>query len=216
MGTLLNTQAKFHRIDEPFTIHLAQGTLTPEQVKALYAAAPLDKTAQIARTDPRHEKQYRMNLVYLVRDGEEAKAAAALPPVWSQLLADLRSEDFMTWLEAGTELKLADLVLDIGVYTHVDGDFISVHKDKPNKAITAILYLNDQWPTGYGGEYEVRGSANPDAQPVRRIPPLPGQFLAFPPTGTSWHSVSKVDTGGALTRLTVQLEFWFEPEDRRN
>ncbi len=216
MGTLLNTQAKFQRIDQPFTIHLAQGTLTPEQVKALYAAAPLDKTAQIARTDPRHEKQYRMNLVYLVRDGEEAEAAAALPPVWSQLLADLRSEDFMTWLEAGTELKLADLVLDIGVYTHVDGDFISVHKDKPNKAITAILYLNDQWPTGYGGEYEVRGSANPDAQPVRRIPPLPGQFLAFPPTGTSWHSVSKVDTGGALTRLTVQLEFWFEPEDRRN
>ena len=41
MGTLLNTQAKFQRIDQPFTIHLAQGTLTPEQVKALYAAAPL-------------------------------------------------------------------------------------------------------------------------------------------------------------------------------
>ncbi len=216
MATLLNTHAKFQHIDEPFTIHLAQGTLSGEQVKALYASAPLDKAAQIARTDPNHEKQYRMNLVYLVQDGEKAEAASSLPPAWSQLLSDLQSEDFMTWLEAGTQLMLRDLVLDIGVYTHVDGDFISVHKDKPNKAVTAILYLNDQWPSGSGGEYEVRDSADPDAQPVRRIPPRPGQFLAFPPTGKSWHSVSRVDTGGALTRLTVQLEFWFEPQDRRN
>ncbi|HXR72529.1 2OG-Fe(II) oxygenase [Actinocrinis sp.] len=206
---MLTTTAIDH-VEEPFTIHLAHGLLTPQQADALYATAPLLNAEQIAQVDPNHEKQYRMNLVYLVRDGESSDAATALSPEWAELLRDLRSEQFMDWLEAGTGLQLRGLPLDIGVYTHVDGDFISCHKDKPNKAITAILYLNSDWPAGSGGEYEVRVSGDPSVEPVRRIAPRAGQFLAFPPGDQSWHSVSRVDTGGAVIRLTVQLEFWFE------
>lgn len=212
---MLNTQAAFSHLTDPFAIHLAQQVLTREQVAKLYATAPLDRAEKITRTDPDHEKQYRMNLVYLLRENQRSETTASLAAPWQELVDDLVSEEFTGWLEEGTGLALRDLVLDIGVYTHVDGDFISVHKDKPNKAITAILYLNEEWPEGAGGEYEVRSSGDPDAAPVRRIRPRPGQFLAFPPTDKSWHSVSKVDTGGTTTRLTVQLEYWFEPEDRR-
>ncbi|HET8662502.1 MAG TPA: 2OG-Fe(II) oxygenase [Micromonosporaceae bacterium] len=213
---LLNTQVKLEHVEEPFTLHLAQGMLSDEQVRTLYATAPLSQAQPIARTDPDHEKQYKMNLLYLLYDGQPSEAAAGLAPAWSALLDDLRSEGFMTWLEAGTNQKLRDLSFDIGVYTHVDGDFISVHKDKPNKALTAILYLNEDWPAGAGGEYEVRPSGDPRAEPLRRIPPRGGQFLAFPPTDRSWHAVSRVDTGGRVTRLTVQLEFWFHRDDRRH
>lgn len=207
---MITTTTSFDHIEEPFAIYLAQGLLTADQADALYRTAPLLNTEKIAQVDPEHEKQYRMGLVYLVRDGEPSDVASALSPEWAELLRDLRSDEFMDWLEARTDLKLRGLSMDIGVYTHVDGDFISVHKDKLNKAITAILYLNSDWPAGCGGEYEVRSGNDPVAEPVRRIPPRAGQFLAFPPGDRSWHSVSRVDTGGSVVRLTVQLEFWFE------
>jgi 2OG-Fe(II) oxygenase superfamily len=207
---LISTDIALERFDEPFVVHLAQGVVDEADVATLYRSAPLRKAEQIARTDPRYEKQYRMNLLYLVRDGERAEVITTLEPQWGELVDELLGDEFMTWLESGTGMALRELPLDIGIYTHVDGDFISVHKDKPNKAITAILYLNSDWPAGAGGEYEVRTSADPGVEPVRRIAPRPGQFLAFPPTDTSWHSVSRVDTGGTVTRLTVQLEFWFE------
>ncbi|WP_410575591.1 2OG-Fe(II) oxygenase [Amycolatopsis sp. cmx-4-61] len=213
---MINTEARFEHITDPFEIHLARQTLTVEQVRALYAEAPLRRAEQIAQVDPEHEKQYRMNLLYLAKDGRPEDDTLMLSAGWSELLKDLLSDEFTQWLEAGTGLALRDLPLDIGVYTHVDGDFISVHKDKPNKAITAILYLNEDWPPGIGGEYEVRASGDPEAEPVRRIAPAPGQFLAFPPTDVSWHSVSRVETGGTRTRLTVQLEFWHEDWSTRH
>lgn len=213
---MLNKEAEFEHINDPFEIHVAKGVATKDVVDTLFDQAPLLGARQIARTDPAHEKQYRMNLLYLVRDGVVAEGAAGLSRLWSGLVAELMSDEFTRWLEEGTGLKLSGLPFDMGVYTHVDGDFISVHKDKPNKALTAILYLNPEWPAGVGGEYEVRVSGDPDAKPARRIAPVPGQLLAFPPTDQSWHSVSEVDTGGRLTRLTVQLEYWFEDWETRH
>ncbi|MFR9770788.1 2OG-Fe(II) oxygenase [Nocardia sp. SC052] len=157
-----------------------------------------------------------MNLRYLFRDDNPYGTVDDLAPAWRELLDDLRSEEFIRWLEHGTALQLRDLSTDIGIYTHDDNDYISVHKDKPNKALTAILYLNSSWPSQAGGHYEVRVSPDPRIDPVRRIAPKGGCLLAFPPTDKSWHSVSPVSTGGKITRLTVQLEFWLTNVDRRH
>lgn len=208
MSQLINTRTTFVHITEPFSIHLAESVLTNDQVTALHDTAPRDGFKRIEALDPALEKQYAMNLLYLQEGNEKSPAAADLSPKWTELLTTLRSNQFLDWLENGTGLKLRDLTTDIGVYTHNDGDYISVHKDKQNKAITAILYLNPEWPSGGGGEYEVRLSGDAMQEPTRRIPPRGGQFLAFPPTERSWHSVSKVTAGDSVTRLTVQLEFW--------
>lgn len=205
---MLNTKATFENVTEPFTLHLAQGILSPDQVDLLYATRPLGGVRRIEVTDPEHEKQYAMNLRYLQQDNVPAAETPELHPAWRELLEDLRGEEFADWLESGTELTLRHLATDIGIYTHDDGDFISVHKDKPHKAITAILYLNPQWPEENGGLYEVRASDDPAQQPVRRITPRAGQLLAFPPSERSWHSVSPLSIGDGATRLTVQLEYW--------
>jgi Rps23 Pro-64 3,4-dihydroxylase Tpa1-like proline 4-hydroxylase len=211
---VLDTQAPFIRTTDPFEIHLAERVLDEETVAALYRTAPKDGFERIEVLDPGHEKQYAMNLRYLQKDSKLSEGTESLSPEWSRLLDELGGDEFHRWLERGTSLSLRDLPTDIGVYTHDDGDYISVHKDKADKAITAILYLNPAWPAGAGGHYEVRGSADPERPPLRTIPPRGGQFLAFPPTDRSWHSVSRVRTGGAVTRLTVQLEFWLEPGGR--
>jgi hypothetical protein len=205
---VLNLQASFERLDDPFTLHLAQGLLEPAQVRRLYESRPRDPR-RIVRAERSHEKQYAMNLLYLV-ENDARNPDAGLHGEWARLVDELMSSAFMDWLEAGTGLRLRHLVTDIGMYTHEDGDFISIHKDKPNKALTAILYLNEHWPAEAGGCYEVHRSADPGEPPVRTISPRAGQFLAFPPSDRSWHAVSPVTTGGALTRLTVQLELWFD------
>jgi 2OG-Fe(II) oxygenase superfamily len=209
---VLNTQAAFESVAKPFTLHLAQGTLSPGQVEKLYKNRPRAGFRRIEICDPGHEKQYAMNLLYLQQGSTPGPGARALHPAWAELLEELRGDAFVDWLEAGTGSCLRGLPTDIGIYTHEDGDFISVHKDKPHKALTAILYLNPRWPLDGGGLYEVRESGDPADAPARRIPPVGGQFLAFPPSEQSWHSVSPLRTGGTVTRLTVQLEYWLGDE----
>jgi Rps23 Pro-64 3,4-dihydroxylase Tpa1-like proline 4-hydroxylase len=207
---MLDLTRSFEHVAHPFTLHLAQRLLTCEQLRELAATAPIGAVTRIEKTDPKREKQYAMNIFYLLEDGRKCQATEELSAAWAQLLDDLCSDAFLDWLEAGTKLKLRHLATDIAVYTHQDGDYISVHKDKPTKAITGILYLNEEWPPECGGFYEARQSGDPRVDPVRCIPPQGGQFLAFPPTDRSWHSVSEVKTGGTATRLTVQVEYWFE------
>ncbi len=205
---MLNLNSRLEEANDVFTLFLAQGLLDPTQVRRLYESRPR-QGKRIARLELSHEKQYAMNLLYLVENSLR-NPGAGLGPEWELLVDDLTSSAFMDWLESGSGLRLRHLVTDIGMYTHEDGDFISVHRDKPNKALTAILYMNEHWPHDAGGHYEVRQSSNPDEAPVRTIPPRAGQFLAFPPTDRSWHAVAPVTTGGTLTRLTVQLEFWID------
>jgi hypothetical protein len=211
---MLNLNSPFVHIDSPYTLHVAQNTLTKDEATDLFTTAPIDRITTISRTDPRSEKQYRMNLTYLMVNGREARTARALPGPWQALFDDLASDRFTRWLSSGTGLELGSLSRDMGIYTHVDGDYISVHKDKPEKAITAILYLNDSWPSDGGGEFEVRTSGDAGEAPALSLPPRPGRLLAFPPTDSSWHSVSTVRTDGGPPRLTVQLEYWFAHEDR--
>jgi 2OG-Fe(II) oxygenase superfamily len=203
---MLNLSSRMDESDDVFTFFLAQGLVGPAQARRLYESRPRP-SKRITRSELSHEKQYAMSLLYLVENGRR-NPDAHLEPEWEALVGDLTGSAFADWLEAGTGLGLHHLVTDIGMYTHEDGDFISVHKDKPSKALTAILYLNEDWPHDGGGHYEVRRSPDPDEAPVRTIAPEAGQLLAFPPTDRSWHAVGPVTTGGTLTRLTVQLEFW--------
>ncbi|WP_329576584.1 2OG-Fe(II) oxygenase [Kitasatospora sp. NBC_01250] len=212
---MIRIEQEFEQITEPFAIHLAHGVLTDEQIRTLFATAPVEGYDPVKVTDPDHDKQYAMQLLYLQEHNEPRPAAAGLSPAWAELLASLRSEEFVGWLERGTGLQLRELPTDIAIYTYRSGDFISVHKDKPYKAITAILYLNPEWPADGGGDYEVRSSADPSVPPVRRIPPTGGQLLAFPPSEVSWHSVSAVSDSVDQTRLTVQLEFWLVDNPKR-
>lgn len=205
---MLKQTADLRHSYEPFTWHLATGLLTAEQLRDLERERPAADTGRRAVVEgTRREKQYRMNVLTLVDENVRTSAADSLSPSWKALLDDLESDWFLDWLSGATDIDLRGLPAEIGVYTYTKGDYISLHKDKPTKALTAILYLNERWPADGGGNFEVRGSGRSADAPVESVPPLGGQLLAFPPSDTSWHAVSKIDTD-EVTRLTVQLEYW--------
>jgi hypothetical protein len=195
---------------EPFQLFRGRGLLDDHRLEQLLATVPSVHAAKIAVEDPRHEKQYRMNLVDFVVLDEDAPVMAHLHALWRELVEDLRGPKFTLWLEQATGTKLAGLQRSIGLYTHRNGDYLSVHKDKPTKAITAILYLNRDWPTDAGGQFQIFES--PRSGPVGEISPVGGQLLAFPPTDRSWHAVSKIDHPDGAERFTVQIEYWLNAE----
>lgn len=216
MGTLLNTTVEFRKSVSPFTWHLARGLLTDEQLRTLNAEQPTpDRSRRAVADETRRDKQYRMNVLPLLVEGRRTPAAGELSRSWSALLEQLESEKFLGWLGDNVDIELRGLPMEIGVFTYRKGDFISLHKDKPTKALTAILYLNEHWPADGGGCFEVRDSGRSADAPVESVPPVGGQLLAFPPSDTSWHAVSRIETD-EVTRLTVQLEFWLaQPGARR-
>lgn len=205
---MLNIDIELAEQTFPFQYFVARGLLTCEQLVELIAETPTASTTTIAVEDPRHEKQYRMNLVSLVEADTDTDQVRALPNSWKVLLNDLRDGAFTSWLEVGTGIELRGLLRSIGIYVHRNGDFLSVHKDKPTKAITAILYLNTDWPVDGGGRFQCFSSGPRDGALVAELLPVGGQMLAFKPTDNSWHAVSKIAHPAGEERVTVQIEYW--------
>lgn len=205
---MINYSAQVKHTYEPFTWHLATGVLQQGQIRELEHEKPsADSGRRAIAEEERREKRYRMNVLTLVAGNARTKAAATLAPSWKALLDDLESDTHLAWLSEAVDIDLRGLPTEIGVYSYTKGDYISLHKDKPAKALTAILYLNERWPADGGGHFEVRASGRSADRPVESVPPVGGQLLAFPPNDTSWHSVSSIETD-QVARLTVQLEFW--------
>jgi hypothetical protein len=196
----------------PFQLFQAQGLLDDDQLDQLAKTAPTSAALPIRVDDPAHEKQYRMNLFRLVEGDEPETPREDLPDVWAELLDDLMGVLYTSWLENSTGIKLTGLVRSVGVYAHRDGDFLAVHKDKPTKAITSIIYLNREWPAEAGGRFQLFERGGAGAEPVDEIAPVGGQLLAFPPTDSSWHAVSTIRRPDGVERLTVQVEYWLTTE----
>jgi Rps23 Pro-64 3,4-dihydroxylase Tpa1-like proline 4-hydroxylase len=208
---MLNLDTRVAKQEYPFQHFIARGLLNRVQLSELTANAPTTFATTIAVDDPSYEKHYRMNLISLV-EGDKDNDVGMLPNNWADLLDELRSDRFTSWLSAAADVPLAGLLRSIGLYVHRNGDFLTVHKDKPTKAITAILYLNTDWPADAGGRFQCFTDGSRDAIPVVEVMPVGGQLLAFSPTADSWHSVSKVAHPAAEERITVQLEYWLSTE----
>ncbi|MET8975182.1 2OG-Fe(II) oxygenase [Streptomyces sp. NPDC004539] len=203
---VLSLDSTLEERTQPFQLFRGRDLLDGDQLEQLLATMPTADVAKIAVEDPKHEKQYRMNLVDLVVLEKDAPVYERLPEIWRDLVEDLRGAEFTAWLEAATGIELAGLERSIGLYTHRNGDYLSVHKDKPTKAITVILYLNRDWPVEAGGQFQIFDS--PRSSPTEEISPVGGQLLAFPPTDKSWHAVSKIEHPEGTERITVQIEYW--------
>lgn len=211
VGAMINPTRDVRHSNEPFTWHLAAGLLTAVQLRDLEHGQPtVGISRKVVEGIPR-EKHYRVNVLKLLDPSGPVAATESLSPAWRDLLRDLESDWFTDWISQATNLDLHGLPTQIGFHTYTYGDYVTPHRDKQNKALTAILYLNERWPVDGGGHFEVRRSGSLQDSPVTTVLPLGGQLVAFQPTPSSWHAVSRVDTQHA-DRLTLVLEYWLPDE----
>ena len=64
----------------------------------------------------------------------------------------------------------------------------SIHTDSQSKIVSALLYLNAEWPHGSAGALRfLAHGADIETQVVPQVPPVYGNFVAFRRTGNSYH-----------------------------
>ncbi|GGZ57690.1 2OG-Fe(II) oxygenase [Streptomyces subrutilus] len=202
---MLRHDAHFVQTDDLIAAHIAEGILRDSDVRELDATYPaLDSFEKVVVSN--RVKRFQLSIQWLSRDGKPLDAAGRLSAVWARLLDELDSERFIARLGAVVDRDLSTLPRDIGLFTHAKGEYISMHHDEPEKALTVVLYFNQDWPADGGGHFEVRVSHNPSTAPVQSLPPDAGTMIAF--DSSVWHATSTVTTGRTL-RAAV-LEFWRE------
>jgi hypothetical protein len=202
---MLRTDARFVQTDDLIAAHIAEGILRDSDIRELDATYPA--TAQFDQVVVANRvKRFQLSVQWLSRDGKRLEAADRLSAVWSRLLDELDGDAFIERLGSVVDLDLTDLPRDVGLFTHEKGEYISLHHDEPEKALTVVLYFNQNWPADGGGHFEVRVSHNPTTAPVQSLAPDAGTMIAF--DSSVWHATSTVTTQRTLRALV--LEFWRE------
>lgn len=118
------------------------------------------------------------------------------PPLLGQLVDELNTPDFLTWLSVLTGIPnlLADLSLEGGgLHQSARGGFLNVHTDFSHhhyhkmwrRRVNLILYLNPDWDPEWGGAIELWETSMQRC--AAKYPPLLNHALIFTTDDRSLH-----------------------------
>jgi hypothetical protein len=205
--------AKQYQENQPFPhIHL-KGFLDVAVAKQIGAAFPPPSDA--GWTQYRH---YNENKI-----GKSDRAT--IPPVINQLIDELNSKEFVSWLGGLTGIPhlIPDPALDGGglhemgrngfLNMHVD---FSHHHHQPrwHRRCNLILYLNDPWPESWGGAIEF-WDADMKAC-AAKFPPLLNHVVIFNTTDTSFHGIpDPIQCPDGFSRKSIAVYYYTEETAER-
>lgn len=170
--------------------------IAPDDALRLAASFPVDGMVRLDRGSRTHGKRYRN---YSLPIGEEN--AAALPPVWRQLIADLRSQRYRENMAALLGQPVAARQ-EIRLVRHGPDDWLEPHTDSAEKLFTQVFYFNPGWRESDGGWLEILDSADPGSARSRVLPEL-GASVIIRRSERSWHRVAKVSPEAQAHRQSL-------------
>ena len=116
-------------------------------------------------------------------------------PLTRMLFAELNSRAFLTFLSklTGIDGLIADpYFAGAGLHETKSGGHLSIHADFPrhedmhvNRRLNLLIYLNEAWQEGYGGELELWDKRMRSA--TQRIRPILGRAVIFSTARDSFH-----------------------------
>lgn len=151
---------------------------------------------------------------FVQRDVWQRQAADASCTVALDFLTFLRSREFMALLSAIfgvpiTDCNLANPALNTNYFRLGARDFINQHADdSPGREVCMLLYLNEDWLPGQGGELVFAAEAGKPLQ----IAPLFNRCVLFDPCSAgSEHWVNPLQNATPnLWRYNVTSWYWTE------
>ncbi|MFI5520054.1 2OG-Fe(II) oxygenase [Streptomyces platensis] len=191
--------------DDPFRWYHVRDTFTPGDAKALCETFPRDGFRMVTRTG--RDKSYTMyhRQLHPVEGGEAG--AAGLAEIWRRLVAEVTGPAYRAAVAELTGLPVGDAPVEVNVWRYGASCWLDPHVDKPEKLVTHVLYFNEAWPQGHGGDLLLLGSPSGD-DVVRRVAPLANTGVLLARGENSWHAVERVrDGAGGLERLSAQVVF---------
>lgn len=112
-------------------------------------------------------------------------------PNFGRLLDELARPEWIRML--GEKLgvpDLADLSCDISLRAHCEASDGNIHPDHRSKVVTALIYLNQEWPDP-GGRLRFLRSPTDLEDYAAEVPPIAGTLVAFRRTPNSFHGHHK-------------------------
>ncbi|GAB3970366.1 2OG-Fe(II) oxygenase [Streptomyces sparsus] len=205
---MLDFAARRDTSSEPYHWSTVHGLLPAEVRSRLRDTMP--PLAEFTRSERTAggDKTYGMYVLPLVHRGEPLPALDKAGSDWAEFTTAIQGEDYRAWVREVVGADVGDASFDVGLFVFRAGDWVSSHTDKSDKSATHVLYLNEEWGAGDGGEFLVRGTAGDDAPVHAAISPGGGRSVLFARSDNSWHAVAPVAEGAPELRCTVQVEMW--------
>lgn len=172
----------------PFPWVLARpGELIAEHhARQLAETFPVAGMVRLDESGRSQGKQYRNHSWQIRGDAD----LLCIPPLWRQLMAELRAPSYRANLAALLEQPIARS-LEIRLVLHGPDDWLGPHTDLPSKLFTQIFYFNRDWLESDGGWLELLAGEDPGTVAERVLPTL-GTSVILLPSDRSWHQVAKV------------------------
>lgn len=193
---------------------LAQATLDrmPWPHAYLSTVLPPDAALRLSRSfdrfglrwceQTRRAKSYRFRTARL-----DQIDATRLPGTdWAPVVELLSAPAYRAAMSELTGVGLDHADLSLSLWEYQTGDWLAPHVDKPEKLVTQIFYLTEQWRDGDGGRLLIMETSDPSSV-ARALPPRLGSSAVLVTSEVSWHAV-EAPGPGAGHRRSITATFW--------
>jgi hypothetical protein len=142
-----------------------------------------------------------------IAQGRLSSNLVNLSSPWRQVIEELWTPAYRQALTQMSGVELKDCAMVIGFRRYNLGHCHRPHTDEPSKALTHLLFFNEQWPMEWGGCLRILFDEKPESV-FQDIAPL-NQFSAvIVRSDNSWHMVTPVASTALQCRLALRIAFF--------
>ncbi|MEH1931969.1 2OG-Fe(II) oxygenase family protein [Nostoc sp.] len=142
-----------------------------------------------------------------IAQGRLSSNLGNLSSIWRQMIEELWTPSYRQALTQMSGVELKDCAMVIGFRRYNLGHCHRPHTDEPSKALTHLLFFNEQWPMDWGGCLRILLDEKPESV-FQDIAPL-NQFSAvIVRSDNSWHMVTPVASTALQCRLALRITFF--------
>lgn len=189
---------------EPFPYGVISRPVQPQFRDRLLAEFPTCGFEKVEKSS--QGKKYRMYHRTFIDKRDGSAKLDGLASIWGELYRDLTSPLYRSVVAELTGTNLENCSIGASFWRYEHQCFLSTHTDKPEKVVTQLIYLEDEWDESWGGCLHLHREG--EGYPIfRTIKPMIDQSVLLVRTDNSWHSVSPV-VKGERNRKSLQIVFW--------
>lgn len=191
---------------QPYEWAFVDGLFDPRDAAELVASYPCDNYKTVRGYDG--EKGYEYEARSLIGMGASAAShAEILSPVWRRLADALLSPAYRQAVARLTGCDLDSMTMEANIFHYGPGAWLGPHVDLKDKVVTHVFYFNETWDSEDGGCLKILRSSDMHDE-AASITPVVGNSVVIVRSEKSWHAVSPVVKGCALSRRSLALTFY--------
>ncbi|HEX2617012.1 MAG TPA: 2OG-Fe(II) oxygenase [Flavobacteriales bacterium] len=196
---------------------------TPFPYTSLENFLDADAASQAEQAFPKVQDEGWIHYVHVNEKKHGLNKMDRLPPYLRQVLTELNSDRFVSWLEKLTGiqgLKADDMLEGGGLHQSQRGGFLNIHADftvHPHKRhwkrrVNVLVYLNKDWQESWGGELELW--ARDMSKCEARILPMFNRCVIFNTDEDSYHGLpDPIRCPEDQTRKSIALYYFTEEKN---